>query len=82
MNKIQDVAISLLINLDLIRKKEGKYRLSESRELALVEIAKEKNEQEDEIVSFLMDLSNQVPELGRKSLKDRTNLMEYRYDYV
>lgn len=82
MNEIQDVAISLLINLDVIRKEEGKYRLSESRESALVEMAKEKNEQQDAVVSFLMDLSNQVPELGEKSLKDRTNLMEYRYDYV
>lgn len=83
MEEIQDTALSILLTTDMVEKKDKKYSaIKDNTPPALVGLVSHKNKGEAKVMHLLTTLQQEVPSIGEGSLKDRSGLVEYRYDAV
>jgi hypothetical protein len=84
MKVIQDTALSLLSAKGLIDPatlREGRVSLLPTRVPPdLEEVLRKKNADNATLVTFLVSVLGKLPVRGRDGLKDRSKLMEFRYD--
>jgi hypothetical protein len=86
MKEIQNSALSLLSAkglLDPERLRKGRAKLVPERvPERLDDLLRQKNTASAPLVTFLVTVLGEIPVRGRDGLKDRTKLMEFRYDSV
>lgn len=88
MTPSQDAALQTLFTRGIIDLKSafvfrGTFVLNKSRvPEALVSLVHERNSLDADLINFLVTELFELPLVGEKSLKARSGLMEYRYDYV
>jgi hypothetical protein len=83
MEEIHDAAFNMLLTTGIIKRDQDKYIISDDVSgYSIVEMAKSKNKDKEDVLSLLMSLEREVPSVGEDSLKDRSGLDEYRYDPV
>lgn len=83
MEEIHDASFNMLITTGIIERDQDKYGISDNVSgYSIVEMAKRKNKDQEDVLSLLMSLEREVPSVGEDSLKDRSGLDEYRYDPV
>ena len=83
MEEIQDTALSILLTTNMIEKKDKKYSaLKNNMPPDLIDLVSYNNREEAKVMRLLTTLQQEVPSIGEGSLKDRSDLVEYRYDAV
>lgn len=86
MKVIQNTALSLLSAKAIIdpeKLRKGRVRLlPEKLPDALAKLLNEKNDESATLVTFLVSVLGELPVRGSDGLKDRSKLMEFRYDSV
>lgn len=86
MRAIHDTALSLLASKGLIDPgllSEGEVELrQEAIPATLVDVFETKGRENQALLTFLTSVLGEIPLRGQDGLKDRTKLMEFRYDTV
>lgn len=84
MVALQDAAIRLLISTGMIeRTSEDVFTLvKEAVPQELLERIRVANEHDMQLISYVVDVLGSFPVHGKNGLKDRTGLMEFKYDPV
>lgn len=87
MKPIFDSAVGLLYSSSLIDRdlfKEGLLKTSDTQPSteSLLDAARQQNEKDRELIHFLVNNLGAIELTGPDGLKDRTGLMEFKYDAV
>lgn len=87
MKPIFDAAVGLLYSSSVIDRdlfKQGLLRTSDTQPntAALLDAAREQNERDKELINFLVNSLGRIKLTGPDGLKDRTGLLEFKYDAV
>lgn len=83
VNPVQKFAINALINAGFIINEDGKISIDSNQiPTSIKDTINSKKAKDNKLLYFITQNLNHFEILGKNGLKDRTHLMEYRYDDV
>jgi hypothetical protein len=81
MEEIHEAALRVLVTSGIVGSEEGRYFvITDELTGSLEDLVQQRIQETKEVLDVLVELADQTPPIGEGSLKDRTGLLEHRYD--